>query len=77
MQKAIKHKLFFNHAPEQVWEYLTNAALMEQWLMKSDFQPIVGQDFQFKTRPMPNFDFDGNIYCKVLEVVPPEKLSYT
>ena len=26
---------------------------------------------------MPNYDFDGNIYCVVLEVIPNKKLSYS
>jgi uncharacterized protein YndB with AHSA1/START domain len=77
MQKAITHKWFYDHAPEQVWEYLTKSELMAQWLMENDFLPIVGHEFQFRTRPMPNFGFDGIIYCKVLEMVPFKKLSYS
>ncbi|AYL95707.1 SRPBCC family protein [Mucilaginibacter celer] len=77
MSKIIKHQFFFAHPAEMVWEYLTNADLMAQWIMKNDFQPIVGFDFQFRTGPMPALDFDGIIYCKVLEVVPFEKLSYS
>lgn len=50
---------------------------MEQWLMKNDFQPIVGLDFQFRTNPIPSLDFDGIFYCKVLEIVPFKKLSYS
>lgn len=50
---------------------------MEQWLMKNDFKPIIGLDFQFRTNPIPSLDFDGIFYCKVLEVVPFSKLSYS
>jgi uncharacterized protein YndB with AHSA1/START domain len=50
---------------------------MAQWLMKNDFQPIVGLDFQFRTNPIPSLDFDGIFYCKVLEIVPLKKLSYS
>jgi uncharacterized protein YndB with AHSA1/START domain len=77
MATSINHQVFFPHPPEAVWEYLTNAELMEQWLMKSDFKPIIGYDFQFWTRPIPNLNFDGNVYCKVLEIVPFKKLSYS
>jgi len=77
MAKSIKHTVFFEHAPEVVWEYLTNAELMALWLMKNDFQPIVGHDFQFRTKPLPQFDFDGIAYCKVLEIVPYKRLSYS
>jgi uncharacterized protein YndB with AHSA1/START domain len=45
--------------------------------MKNDFQPIVGFDFQFLIKPIPSLDFDGICYCKVLEIVPFKKLSYS
>jgi uncharacterized protein YndB with AHSA1/START domain len=77
MTTRISHQLFFPQPPETVWEYLTKPALMELWLMKNDFQPIVGYDFQFTFNPVPALDFDGTFYCRVLEIVPCEKLSYT
>jgi uncharacterized protein YndB with AHSA1/START domain len=77
MTNSIHHKFFYSHPPEIVWEYLTKAELIEQWLMKNDFEPIIGYDFQFKTNPLPNFNFDGIFYCKVLEIVPQKKLSYS
>ena len=77
MIQTIKHQFFFPHPPETIWEYLTKSELMEQWLMKNDFQPIVGFDFQFRTGPIPSLDFDGIFYCKVLEIVPFKKLSYS
>jgi uncharacterized protein YndB with AHSA1/START domain len=77
MTKSIKHQFFFAHPPEVVWEYLTKPELMEQWLMKNDFQPLVGLDFQFRTNAIPGLNFDGIFYCKVLEVVPYKKLSYS
>jgi uncharacterized protein YndB with AHSA1/START domain len=77
MAKSIKHTVFFQHPPEVVWEYLTKAELMALWLMKNDFQPIVGHDFEFRTKPLPQFDFDGIAYCKVLELVPYKRLSYS
>jgi uncharacterized protein YndB with AHSA1/START domain len=77
MKKSIKHQFFFPHPPAAVWDYLTKPELMAQWLMKNDFQPIVGLDFQFRTNPIPSLDFDGIFYCKVLEIVPLKKLSYS
>lgn len=70
MTYSINHTLVFPNPPAAVWEYLTNSELMQLWLMKNDFQPVVGHDFQFKTNPLPNFNFDGIVYCKVLEVIP-------
>jgi uncharacterized protein YndB with AHSA1/START domain len=77
VKKSIKHQYFFAHSPEKVWHYLTNSDLMEIWLMKNNFQPIVGIDFQFRTGPIPSLDFDGIIYCTVLEVQPFTRLSYS
>ena len=77
MTESIHHKFFFPHPPGVVWEYLTSAELISQWLMENDFVPIIGHDFQFRTAPMPGFNFDGIVYCKVLEIVPFQKLSYS
>ncbi|EHQ28872.1 SRPBCC family protein [Mucilaginibacter paludis] len=77
MAAKIKHQLFFPHQPKAVWEYLTSSELLELWLMKNDFKPELGHEFTFKAGPAPNFEFDGIIYCKVLEIVPYQKLSYS
>ena len=77
MAKIIKHEFSFAHPVETVWEYLTNSELMAQWLMKNDFQPIVGHEFQFRTGPIAALNFDGIFYCKVLEIIPLEMLSYS
>lgn len=50
---------------------------MAKWLMPNDFVPIVGHEFQFRTNPHPGLDFDGIVRCKVLELVPFKKLSYS
>jgi uncharacterized protein YndB with AHSA1/START domain len=77
MAKYIQHQLFYPHPPELVWDYLTKPELMTQWLMPNDFQPIMGHDFQFRINPMPSLDFDGIVYCKVLEISPFTKLTYS
>ncbi|HVM88734.1 MAG TPA: SRPBCC domain-containing protein [Puia sp.] len=77
MNRTIKHTFQYPHSPKVVWEYLTQPELIAQWLMPNDFKAIVGHNFQFKTRPIPNFDFDGNIYCRVLEIIPLKKLVYS
>jgi uncharacterized protein YndB with AHSA1/START domain len=77
MTSIVKHQYFFPQAPEMVWEYLTRADLMELWLMPNNFEPIPGFEFQFRIKPVPQLDFDGTVYCKVLEIVPHQKLSYS
>jgi uncharacterized protein YndB with AHSA1/START domain len=77
MAKIIKHQLFFPHPPAVVWEYLTDAELMAQWLMKNNFLPVLGHEFQFRINPMPQFNFDGIVHCKVLAMEPCKTLSYS
>jgi uncharacterized protein YndB with AHSA1/START domain len=75
MQKEIKHNWHFNQSPQEVWEYLTNSELLEQWLMKNDFQPIVGHKFHF----IGGCDHESKTtaYCEVLEIKPYSLLSYS
>ena len=40
--------------PEKIWRALTEPHLIEEWLMKNDFQPVVGQRFNFRATPVPN-----------------------
>jgi uncharacterized protein YndB with AHSA1/START domain len=77
MQKTIKHQFFFPNPPEVVWEYLTKAELIEQWLMPNDFQLMLGYEFRFIVKPMPSLNLDGIAYCKILEIVPFKKLTYS
>jgi uncharacterized protein YndB with AHSA1/START domain len=77
MAKIIKHELFYPQSPEVVWEYLTNPELVAQWLMPGNFQPILGHEFQLTTKPKAELDFDGIFHCKILEVTPFTKLSYS
>ncbi len=75
MQKEIKHTWRFNQSPQEVWEYLTKPELLEQWLMKTDFKPIVGHKFYF----IGNCDNEGKAvaHCEVLEIKPHTRLSYS
>ena len=77
MQKEIKHTFFFPHPIEIVWDYLTKSELLSQWLMENDIQPIVGHEFQFRSKPALEIEFDGIVYCEILEVVPFKQLSYS
>src|SRR5215813_6583902 len=63
------------HPPEKVWRALTQGALIEEWLMKNDFQPVVGHKFNFRAAPMPHWN--GVTDCEVLVVEPHRQLSYS
>ncbi len=63
------------HPPEKIWRALTQGALVEEWLMKNDFQPVVGHRFSFRSTPVPGWD--GVIESEVLVLEPNSKLSYS
>jgi uncharacterized protein YndB with AHSA1/START domain len=61
--------------PEKIWRALTQPHLIEEWLMKNDFMPVVGRRFNLRRAPQP----DSNIVvdCEVLAVEPNRTLTYT
>ncbi len=63
------------HPPEKIWRALTQGALIEAWLMKNDFQAVVGHSFNFRATPMPRWN--GVVDCQVLVVEPNKRLSYS
>lgn len=63
------------YPPEKIWRALTEGALIKEWLMDNDFQPVVGHSFQFRSTPVPNWN--GLIDSQVLVVEPDKKLSYS
>ncbi|MFZ0115853.1 MAG: SRPBCC domain-containing protein [Xanthobacteraceae bacterium] len=56
--------------PEKIWRALTQPHLIEEWLMKNDFNPVVGERFNLRA------DW-GAVDCQVLVVEPNKTLSYT
>jgi uncharacterized protein YndB with AHSA1/START domain len=65
----------FPHPPEKLWRALTENPLIAQWLLKNDFEPVVGRKFQFRSEPVPNWN--GVIDCEVLVVDHLTRLSYS
>ncbi|MBS0532755.1 MAG: SRPBCC domain-containing protein [Proteobacteria bacterium] len=61
----------FAHAPDKLWRALTQPHLIEEWLMKNDFAPVVGHRFNLRG------DWGGVLDCEVLAVEPGRVLSYT
>ena len=62
------------HPPEKIWRALTTSELIAEWLMKNDFQPVVGHRFQFRATPMPGWS--GVTNCEVIEADLPRLLAY-
>ena len=58
------------YPPEKIWRALTQPHLIEEWLMKTDFKPVVGHRFDFRA------DW-GGVDCQVMALEPNKTLSYT
>ena len=61
--------------PEKIWRALTQPHLIEEWLMKNDFEPVAGHRFNLRREPQP--DVSVVIDCEVLAVEPNRTLSYS
>jgi len=60
----------FPHPPERIWRALTQPQLIQEWLMKNDFQLLIGHPFELRG------DW-GSVACKVLEIDPNRTLVYS
>jgi uncharacterized protein YndB with AHSA1/START domain len=49
------------HSLEKIWRALTQEPLIEEWLMKNDFQPVVNHRFDLRA------DW-GVVNCQVLAI---------
>src|SRR6201988_3311575 len=56
--------------PETIWRALTQPHLIEEWLMKNDFKPVVDHHFNLRG------DW-GSVDCQGLATEPNKTLSYT
>lgn len=58
------------YPPERIWRALTQPHLIEEWLMKNDFKPVVDHHFSLSAEW-------GGVDCRVKAVEPNRTLSYT
>jgi uncharacterized protein YndB with AHSA1/START domain len=66
----------YNAPAEKVWKVITDKDEMKKWyFVLSEFKPEVGFEFQFVGQGKQGQDFLH--LCKVTEVVPQKKLSYS
>jgi uncharacterized protein YndB with AHSA1/START domain len=61
----------FSFPPEKLWRALTQPHLIEEWLMKNDFDLVVGHRFNLRG------EWGGVLACEVLAVEPLKTLSYS
>jgi uncharacterized protein YndB with AHSA1/START domain len=73
---TLSFELDLHHSPQKVWRALTEPALLAEWLLpvvEGELKP--GTAFKLQTQPYPGWD--GSVNCRVLEIEPQRKLSYT
>ena len=58
------------HAPEKICRALTEPHLIEEWLMRNDFRPVLDHKFSLRG------DW-GAVDCRVIEIEPRKTLSYS
>ena len=75
---SISFEFDLRQSPERVWRALTDPALLAEWLLPVvdlRLDPRAGTPFTLRTQPQPGWD--GTVNCRILEIEPYRKLSYT
>ncbi len=62
------------HPPEKVWRALTQPHLISEWLMQTDFAPVVGRRFNLRWE---NNGMSGVFDAEVLTLEPNRVLAYS
>ena len=73
--RAITVEQMLPHTAEKIWHTLTTSERIANWLMPNDFAAAIGHRFNFRARPMG--DWDGVVHCEVLACNPPKLLRYS
>ena len=77
MTESIRRELTLPQPPDEVWQALTDSAVLAEWMYPNDFEPRVGHQFTFRVPANPQADFDGTVRCQVLACAPPGELAYS
>lgn len=76
-RETIAFEVDLRHPPEKVWRALTEPELLRQWLLPAiGFQLQPGAEFTLKA-PQAYPGWDGTVDCRMVEIEPLRKLSYT
>ncbi len=68
----IRQTSIFNAPIHKVWEAVSTSEGIAAWFMPNDFQPAVGHSFHLNAGPP-----YGMSPCRVTEIDPPHRLSFT
>jgi uncharacterized protein YndB with AHSA1/START domain len=78
MSKTVRREILIPQPRAQVWQSLTDSALLAEWMFPNDFAPEVGHRFTFRVPPNPKVGFEGMVVrCEVLECEPPDRLAFS
>jgi uncharacterized protein YndB with AHSA1/START domain len=76
MPQQVTVEIDVRFPPAVVWRALTDADSLGAWLMPvTGFEPVVGQRFQLRAKPMPGWD--GVIDAEVLELDEPHRMVWS
>jgi uncharacterized protein YndB with AHSA1/START domain len=74
--EKIEKRVTINAPVSKVWKALTDKDELKEWMMMpTDFEAVIGKEFTFKAKG--NENWDGFIYCNVMEVEINKKLSFS
>jgi uncharacterized protein YndB with AHSA1/START domain len=73
--ESIEVDYTLSHPPQEVWRLLTEPDLLAKWLMPNDIASVMGHKFNFRTKPMG--DWDGVVDCEVVECEPYARFAYS
>ena len=76
-REAIAFEVDLRHPPQKVWRALTEPELLKEWLLPTiGFTLQPGAEFTLKA-PQAYPGWDGTVDCRMVEIEPLRKLSYT
>ena len=73
--QVIRRSILLNAPLLRVWNALATSEGLASWLMRNDFQPIVGTRFTFRAESQG--DWNGVVECEVIRVDEPHCLAFT
>ena len=73
--QVIRRSILLKAPVSRVWDALATSEGLASWLMRNDFQPIMGTRFTFRAEPQG--DWNGVVECEVTYADEPYRLAFT
>ena len=66
----------YRHPIEKVWRAIASKEGLASWLMPLEgFEPKLYNEFVMQTKAYGKFD--GTVYCRIVDLVPPKRMKFT